>query len=68
MREIDARGLSCPEPVLMTKKAIVNDENEYVVRVDNVASRENVTRFLENSGFTVSVDEVEEDYILKAFR
>ncbi|MBQ1241595.1 MAG: sulfurtransferase TusA family protein [Oscillospiraceae bacterium] len=57
MTTVDARGLSCPEPVMMTSKAMLTKENEYVILVDNTCSRENVTRFAEHQGYSVSVDE-----------
>jgi len=42
---VDARGFSCPQPVLMTldeiKKGVAD---EIIVLVDNDASKENVTR------------------------
>jgi TusA-related sulfurtransferase len=51
---IDARGLSCPQPVLMTLDAIASGtDNELQVLVDNEASRENVTRAAENKGCQV---------------
>jgi TusA-related sulfurtransferase len=32
MKEIDARGLACPKPVVLTKKAMAkNDENLIIV-------------------------------------
>ena len=52
MKEIDARGLACPAPVLQTKAAL-QEENPKSVRVvvDNAASQQNVQRFLESQGF-----------------
>ena len=55
MKTIDARGLSCPEPVIMTRKALLSGEQSYEVLVDNPASRENVTRYAEHQGYSVSV-------------
>ena len=49
MERVDARGLSCPEPVILTRKALLGGAKEYEVLVDNVTSRENVTRFAERS-------------------
>lgn len=40
---IDARGLSCPQPVLLTKKAIAKNE-EVTVIVDHVSAAENIRR------------------------
>ena len=40
MKKIDARGLSCPEPVIMIRQAMASKEAAYEMTVDNVASRE----------------------------
>lgn len=61
---VDARGLSCPQPVLMTKKAIESGEKSYEILVDNGTARENVTRFATNAGFKVAVTEDGDDYRL----
>lgn len=62
---IDARGRACPEPVLMTKKALEKSPEGIEVFVDNVTARENVKRFAGNSGYQVTVEEQDEDYLLK---
>ncbi|MBN1545072.1 MAG: sulfurtransferase-like selenium metabolism protein YedF [Syntrophaceae bacterium] len=62
-KQIDARGLSCPQPVIMTKKAL-ETENEVVVLVDNDIAVENVKRLGTNLGCSVAVDQPEE----KSFR
>ncbi|MDD3192911.1 MAG: sulfurtransferase TusA family protein [Oscillospiraceae bacterium] len=54
---IDACGRSCPEPVLMTKKALESHEARYEVLVDNNTARQNVTRFAKSAGYTVGVTE-----------
>ena len=64
MNKIDARGLSCPEPVIMIRKAMASNENAYEIVVDNVASRENVTRYAEHQGYQVSIDENDGEYTL----
>lgn len=52
--EIDARGLSCPQPVLMFLQAAKKDpDGAFIVIVDADASRENVTRAAESRGFGV---------------
>ena len=51
---IDARGLSCPQPVLMTLDEIKSGtKNEIQILVDNEASRENVTRAAVSQGWTI---------------
>ena len=51
---IDARGLSCPQPVLMTLDAIKKtDTSEMTVLLDTEASKENVSRAVESQGWQV---------------
>ena len=64
MTTVDARGYSCPEPVIMTRKALMTKEAEYQVLVDNTASRENVTRYAEHQGYKVSITEENGAYTL----
>jgi TusA-related sulfurtransferase len=65
---LDARGLSCPEPVIMIRKAMLSGENEYTILVDNPASRENVTRYAEHQGYKVDVREAGGEYTLSITR
>ncbi len=50
---IDARGLSCPHPVIKVKQALDNGIAGCTVLVDNAAAKENVIRFAENAGATI---------------
>ncbi|MBW1730142.1 MAG: sulfurtransferase-like selenium metabolism protein YedF [Deltaproteobacteria bacterium] len=55
--ELDCRGLACPGPVLQTKEALEREHpNTIKVTVDNEASKQNVTRFLESQNFEVTVE------------
>ena len=54
---VDARGLSCPMPVVMVQKEIKkNAPNTLEVLVDNPCSVENVTRFARSSGYQVTLE------------
>ena len=53
MKRVDARGLSCPEPVIQTKNAMASREAQYEVLVDNVVAKENVSRFAIHQGYQV---------------
>ena len=64
MSIIDARGLSCPEPVIMIRKAMMSNEDAYEIVVDNVASRENVTRYANHQGYNVEVTEKDGEFTL----
>ena len=62
---IDARGYSCPTPVVMVQKAVKNGAPDTLeVAVDNQCSVENVTRFARNAGYQVEVQDFEGDYKL----
>ena len=61
---IDARGRSCPEPVIMTQKAMASNEASYEVAVDNRVSVENVTRYGRSQGYSVVCAPEGEDFRL----
>ena len=57
-QKIDARGLSCPQPVLLTRQAISGlTSGTLEVLVDSVTSRENISRFAKTSGWTVTSEQ-----------
>ncbi len=65
MKEIDARGLACPAPVLHTKATLQEETPGRVkVIVDNAASQQNVQRFLESQGFKVKLEQTGDDYLI----
>ena len=64
MKILDARGLSCPEPVIMIRKAMMSKETEYEMIVDNPTSKENVTRYAEHQGYKVEVKEQGDEFTL----
>ncbi len=57
---VDARGLSCPQPVLMTLSEIKKlNKGEIVVLVDTDTSKENVSRAATAQGWQVKSIEPE---------
>ncbi|MFA4916235.1 MAG: sulfurtransferase-like selenium metabolism protein YedF [Syntrophales bacterium] len=57
-RQLDLRGLACPQPVINTGKALEEiTEGTITVLVDNPESRENVRRFALKQGCKVSITE-----------
>ena len=64
MKLLDARGLSCPEPVIMIRKAMLSKNDQYEMIVDNPTSKENVMRYAEHQGYTVSIQERDGEYTL----
>ncbi len=65
MEIIDARGLDCPKPVIMTKEKVDKGCRDFAVWVDNEISASNVTRFLESKGFSVKKEYGEQSIVLE---
>lgn len=62
MTEVDARGLSCPIPVVKTKQAMeTNPKEEIMVFVDSNVAKENVTRLAKSKEYSVDVQAVSND-------
>ena len=68
MMEIDARGLICPQPVILTKKALDAGEDALSVLVDNRPAVENVKRLAANTGCELKVEEQGSDFRLTLTR
>lgn len=63
MKTIDVRGLSCPEPVMMVQAELAGSEDLEVL-ANEAHTVKNITRLIEGSGRTVSVQTAGDEYIL----
>lgn len=64
---VDARGLSCPEPVLMTQNALKEfGSAAFSVEVSSASARDNVETFLKEKGRTTRVEVVADGWRIKA--
>jgi tRNA 2-thiouridine synthesizing protein A len=62
---VDARGLSCPMPVIRTKELMdMLGSGEIKVLLDEEVAKENVSRLATSQGFSVEVSEVDGEYEL----
>ncbi|MDD5475415.1 MAG: sulfurtransferase TusA family protein [Syntrophales bacterium] len=63
---IDARGLSCPQPVLVTLEAIAEGSADRLeISVDTDTAVENITRAVKSKGWAVSgVAEKDQCYVV----
>ena len=58
IRTVDARGLSCPQPAMLTRQALQqSDKGTVEVLVDSGTARENVSRLAEKAGWAVATEE-----------
>lgn len=64
---IDARGLACPQPVVLAKKALEKADDLTVI-VDNMTARQNVSRLAESQGWGVTVEEKGDGIYLRLTR
>jgi len=66
-KNLDARGLACPAPVLLVKDLVEKEKpSELMVLIDNAASSENVTRFLTTRNYLVTEDRQNGEFRLLA--
>ena len=62
---IDARGLSCPMPVVMVQNEVKkNSPDEVKVLVDSMVCVENITRFASSKKYEVAVDKKDGEFEL----
>ena len=65
MLEVDARGLSCPIPVVRTKSTMDKNPREPIsVLLDSEVSLENVTRLAQSSGYEINLERTGDEYRL----
>jgi tRNA 2-thiouridine synthesizing protein A len=63
--EVDARGCSCPIPVVKTKQALdANPDKPVTVLVESRVSLENVSRLARSRGYSVEVEQLPKGYKL----
>lgn len=62
-KEIDARGVACPRPVIMTKKALDEiNEGVIITVVDNEVAKENVSKLAKSMNYEYKVDKASDEH------
>jgi selenium metabolism protein YedF len=60
---LDVRDKPCPEPVVLTKKALtLKDFKELEIITNSEISKENISRFLNTSGIKFEINRIENEY------
>lgn len=68
-KEVDARGLGCPIPVIQTKKALESlSEGSVRTIVDNETARENVRKLAKSLDYRHTVSENRGDFYIDIFK
>ncbi|MTI65016.1 MAG: sulfurtransferase-like selenium metabolism protein YedF [Firmicutes bacterium] len=64
-KEVDARNVACPKPVIMTKKALDSmAEGTVTTIVDNEVAKENVSKLAKGSNFRCKVEKTKDGNFL----
>lgn len=66
---VDARGLACPQPVILARKAMQDAAGDPIeVWVDSATARENVQRAAEKAGLRVDVRQSGDEFVLLLYK
>ena len=66
---VDARGLTCPQPVIMTKKAMEEPGGEELTTIVNqTVALENVSKLAQSQGYELEVKQDDDDYYIHMTR
>lgn len=64
MVEVDARGLSCPEPIMLTADAMKNNDGPIKVLVSEPHQRTNVEKLAKDRGKKTTVTEEGSGFVI----
>lgn len=64
-KRIDARGLSCPQPVLLVTRALEEGDTDLEILVDNEVSKENVLRLVARRGLKANTEPAGTDIVIR---
>lgn len=65
IERLDARGFSCPQPVVLTRKKMKQmGEGAFEVIVETGTSRDNISRLAKNEGWDIKVSEQGNEFLL----
>ena len=68
MKEIDARGIECPMPVIMAKREIKNGAENFYVLVNEDIAVENLKKLAKETNFDVEIEEKEDEVFKLTFK
>ena len=69
-KEIDARGLACPKPVILTKKELDSRKEGIIITiVDNEIAKENISKLANSMGYKFEVNQSEDkEYYISIYK
>lgn len=64
MKEVDARGLSCPEPLMLTAQALKSTTGPVTVLVSEPHQKTNVEKYAKDHGKRVTTTESKDGFLI----
>lgn len=64
-KQVDVRGLSCPQPVVLVDRALADGHADLEILVDNEVARENVSRLINRRGLKADISQNGADIIIR---
>lgn len=66
MKTLDCRGQQCPQPVVQTRRLMLEDpEAAICVQVDDAASRDNLCRLAASQGYSAGVTDAAGEFLIE---
>lgn len=62
MQVVDARGLSCPEPLMLTEEALRSGKESVKVLVTEPHQKMNIEKYAKDHGRETTVEETEDGF------
>lgn len=62
MKTVDARGLSCPEPIMLTDQALKESNEQVKVLVTEPHQKMNVEKLANSKGLSYTSNEIEDGF------
>lgn len=59
MKTVDVRGLSCPEPVMLTEEAVKSGERPVKILVEEPHQKMNIEKYAKDHGLSFSTEKTE---------
>ena len=67
-KQIDARGLSCPQPVILVTRAVEEGNTDLEILVDNEVAKENVLRLTARRGLKAETHRAGPDIVIRTVK
>ncbi|PKK39581.1 hypothetical protein ABB02_01141 [Clostridiaceae bacterium JG1575] len=64
MKELDVRGLSCPEPVLMVREAVEAGEKECRILISEPHTKNNVEQLVKRMHLKWTTEETADGFVI----